>query len=289
MRTGYAIEYDCVNPLQLKHSLEFKHIDGFFSGGQMNGSSGYEEAACQGLIAGINAALKVESREPLIIDRSEGYIGVLIDDLVTKGTKEPYRMMTSRAEYRLLLRQDNADLRLTTKGYETGLVPEERYNTFITKRKAIDEELERLKNTYVGTSEKVQSIITAKESTPLRSGIALSELLKRPELSYEDFKEVDELRPELPAEVVEQVMIELKYEGYISRQLKQVEQFKKLEKRLIPQDISYDDVYSLRLEAVQKLKEVRPVSIGQASRISGVSPADISVLLVYLEQQKNRN
>ncbi|MDA3730933.1 tRNA uridine-5-carboxymethylaminomethyl(34) synthesis enzyme MnmG [Niameybacter massiliensis] len=289
MRTGYAIEYDCVNPLQLKHSLEFKHIDGFFSGGQMNGSSGYEEAACQGLIAGINAALKVEGREPLIIDRSEGYIGVLIDDLVTKGTKEPYRMMTSRAEYRLLLRQDNADLRLTEKGYKAGLVPEERYNIFVAKRQAIDEELERLKNTYVGTSEKVQAIIAAKESTPLRSGIALSELLKRPELSYNDFKEVDETRPELPAEVIEQAMIELKYEGYISRQLKQVEQFKKLEKRLLPEDINYDEVYSLRLEAVQKLKEVRPVSIGQASRISGVSPADISVLLVYLEQQKNRN
>ena len=282
MRTGYAIEYDCVNPLQLKHSLEFKHIDGFFSGGQMNGSSGYEEAACQGLIAGINAALKVEGREPLIIDRSEGYIGVLIDDLVTKGTKEPYRMMTSRAEYRLLLRQDNADLRLTEKGYKAGLVPEERYNIFVAKRQAIDEELERLKNTYVGTSEKVQAIIAAKESTPLRSGIALSELLKRPELSYNDFKEVDETRPELPAEVIEQAMIELKYEGYISRQLKQVEQFKKLEKRLLPEDINYDEVYSLRLEAVQKLKEVRPVSIGQASRISGVSPADISVLLVYL-------
>lgn len=289
MRTGYAIEYDCVNPLQLKHSLEFKHIDGFFSGGQMNGSSGYEEAACQGLIAGINAALKVEGREPLIIDRSEGYIGVLIDDLVTKGTKEPYRMMTSRAEYRLLLRQDNADLRLTEKGYKAGLVPEERYNIFVAKRQAIDEELERLKNTYVGTSEKVQAIIAAKESTPLRSGIALSELLKRPELSYNDFKEVDETRPELPAEVIEQAMIELKYEGYISRQLKQVEQFKKLEKRLLPEDINYDEVYSLRLEAVQKLREVRPVSIGQASRISGVSPADISVLLVYLEQQKNRN
>ncbi|MEG0387221.1 MAG: tRNA uridine-5-carboxymethylaminomethyl(34) synthesis enzyme MnmG [Niameybacter sp.] len=280
MRTGYAIEYDCINPVQLKHSLEFKHIEGFFSGGQMNGSSGYEEAACQGLIAGINAALKIDNREALIIDRSEGYIGVLIDDLVTKGTKEPYRMMTSRAEYRLLLRQDNADLRLSEKGYEVGLVSKERYESFIEKRKAIDEELERLKNTYVGTSEKVQAIITAKESTPLRSGIALCELLKRPELSYEDFKEVDETRPDLTKEVIEQAMIELKYEGYISRQLKQVEQFKKLD---------YDDVYSLRLEAKQKLKEVRPVSIGQASRISGVSPADISVLLVYLEQRKNRN
>lgn len=289
MRTGYAIEYDCINPIQLKHSLEFKHIDGFFSGGQMNGSSGYEEAACQGLIAGINAALKIDGKDPLIIDRSEGYIGVLIDDLVTKGTKEPYRMMTSRAEYRLLLRQDNADLRLTEKGYNVGLVSEERYEKFVEKRNAINEELERLKNVYVGTSEKVQAIIAAKESTPLRSGIALSELLKRPELTYEDFKEVDTTRPTLPSEVVEQVMIELKYEGYISRQLKQVEQFKKLEKKRIPEDINYDDVYSLRLEAKQKLKEVHPVSIGQASRISGVSPADISVLLVYLEQRRNRN
>lgn len=289
MRTGYAIEYDCVNPIQLKHSLEFKHIEGFFSGGQMNGSSGYEEAACQGLIAGINAALKIDDKEPLVIDRSEGYIGVLIDDLVTKGTKEPYRMMTSRAEYRLLLRQDNADLRLTEKGYNVGLVSKERYEKFVQKRNAINEELERLKNVYVGTSEKVQAIIAAKESTPLRSGIALSELLKRPELTYEDFKEVDTTRPTLPSEVVEQVMIELKYEGYISRQLKQVEQFKKLEKKRIPEDINYDDVYSLRLEAKQKLKEVRPVSIGQASRISGVSPADISVLLVYLEQRRNRN
>ncbi len=289
MRTGYAIEYDCLNPLELKHSLEFKHIEGFFSGGQMNGSSGYEEAACQGLIAGINAALKVDGREPLIIDRSEAYIGVLIDDLVTKGTREPYRMLTSRAEYRLLLRQDNADLRLTEKGHEVGLISDERYNRFLEKRKAIDTELERLKNTYVGTSQKVQEIIAAKESTPLRSGIALCELLKRPELSYEDFKEVDDTRPELPEEVIEQVMIELKYEGYISRQLKQVEQFKKLEKKRIPDDINYDDVYSLRLEAKQKLEAVRPVSIGQASRISGVSPADISVLLVYLEQRRNRN
>ena len=289
MRTGYAIEYDCLNPLELKHSLEFKHIEGFFSGGQMNGSSGYEEAACQGLIAGINAALKIDGKEPLIIDRSEAYIGVLIDDLVTKGTREPYRMLTSRAEYRLLLRQDNADLRLTEKGYEVGLISQERYDRFLAKRQAIDTELERLKNTYVGTSQKVQEIIAAKESTPLRSGIALCELLKRPELSYEDFKEVDPTRPDLPEEVIEQVMIELKYEGYISRQLKQVEQFKKLEKKRIPDDINYDDVYSLRLEAKQKLEAVRPVSIGQASRISGVSPADISVLLVYLEQRRNRN
>lgn len=288
MRTGYAIEYDCVNPLQLKHSLEFKTIENFFSAGQMNGSSGYEEAACQGLVAGINAALKIDNEEPMLVDRSEGYIGVLIDDLVTKGTKEPYRMLTSRAEYRLLLRQDNADLRLTEKGYKAGLVSEERYQEFIAKREAIDTELERLKNVYVGTSQKVQNILEAKGSTLLRSGIALGELLKRPELDYNEFLEVDATRPSLSQEIIEQVLIELKYEGYISRQLKQVEQFKKLEKKGIPTDINYDDVYSLRLEAKQKLETVRPISIGQASRISGVSPADISVLLVYLEQRKHK-
>lgn len=288
MRTGYAIEYDCINPMQLKHSLELKAIEGFFSAGQMNGSSGYEEAAAQGLVAGINAALKVDGRDPMIIDRSEGYIGVLIDDLVTKGTKEPYRMMTSRAEYRLLLRQDNADLRLTKKGYEAGLISEGRYERFAAKKSAIDAELERLKHVYVGTSEKVQAILEKKGSTPLRSGIALAEILKRPELEYEDFTEVDIDRPDLPLDVIEQVMIELRYEGYITRQMRQVEQFKKLEKRLIPVDINYDDVYSLRLEAKQKLEQVRPISIGQASRISGVSPADISMLLVYLEQ-RNRS
>lgn len=288
MRTGYAIEYDCVNPLQLKHSLEFKTIENFFSAGQMNGSSGYEEAACQGLVAGINAALKIDNEEPMLVDRSEGYIGVLIDDLVTKGTKEPYRMLTSRAEYRLLLRQDNADLRLTEKGYKAGLVSEERYQEFIAKREAIDTELERLKNVYVGTSQKVQNILEAKGSTLLRSGIALGELLKRPELDYNEFLEVDATRPSLSQEIIEQVLIELKYEGYISRQLKQVEQFKKLEKKGIPTDINYDDVYSLRLEAKQKLETVSPISIGQASRISGVSPADISVLLVYLEQRKHK-
>ncbi|MBE6024286.1 MAG: tRNA uridine-5-carboxymethylaminomethyl(34) synthesis enzyme MnmG [Cellulosilyticum sp.] len=288
MRTGYAIEYDCINPLQLKHSLEMKTIEGFFSAGQMNGSSGYEEAAAQGLVAGINAALKVQGREPMLIDRSEGYVGVLIDDLVTKGTKEPYRMMTSRAEYRLLLRQDNADLRLTEKGYKAGLIPEERYERFVTKRQAIQDEMERLKHVYVGTSAKVQEILERKGSTLLKSGIALAELLKRPEMEYDDFAEVDSTRPELPRDVVEQVMIELRYEGYIKRQQQQVEQFKRLEKRLIPEDINYDEVTSLRIEAKQKLEQVRPISMGQASRISGVSPADISMLLVYLEQ-RNRN
>ena len=288
MRTGYAIEYDCLNPLQLKHSLEMKHIEGFFSAGQMNGSSGYEEAAAQGLVAGINAALKVQGKEPMLIDRSEGYVGVLIDDLVTKGTKEPYRMMTSRAEYRLLLRQDNADLRLTEKGYNAGLIPQERYEKFVAKRQAIQDEMERLKHVYVGTSEKVQAILEKKGSTLLKSGMALAELLKRPEMEYDDFAEVDKERPQLPRDVVEQVMIELRYEGYIKRQQQQVEQFKRLEKRLIPEDINYDEVASLRLEAKQKLEQVRPVSMGQASRISGVSPADISMLLVYLEQ-RNRN
>ena len=288
MRTGYAIEYDCINPLQLKHSLEMKNIEGFFSAGQMNGSSGYEEAAAQGLVAGINAALKVQGKEPMIIDRSEGYVGVLIDDLVTKGTKEPYRMMTSRAEYRLLLRQDNADLRLTEKGYKAGLVPEERYARFVAKRQAIQDEMERLKHVYVGTSAKVQEILERKGSTLLKSGIALAEVLKRPEMEYDDFVEVDQDRPELSRDVVEQVMIELRYEGYIKRQQQQVEQFKRLEKRLIPEDINYDEVASLRIEAKQKLEQVRPISMGQASRISGVSPADISMLLVYLEQ-RNRS
>ena len=287
-RIGYAIEYDCINPLQLKHSLEMKAIEGFFSAGQMNGSSGYEEAAAQGLIAGVNAALKVEEQEPMIIDRSEGYIGVLIDDLVTKGTKEPYRMMTSRAEYRLLLRQDNADLRLTEKGYKAGLISEGRYQKFVAKRQAIEEEMERLKHVYVGTSANVQEILERKGSTLLKSGIALAEILKRPEMAYEDFIEVDKGRPELPIDVIEQVMIELRYEGYIKRQMQQVDQFKRLEKRLIPEDINYDEVSSLRLEAKQKLEQVKPISIGQASRISGVSPADISMLLVYLEQ-RNRS
>lgn len=284
VRNAYAIEYDCINPKELDSSLEFKKLPGLFSGGQFNGSSGYEEAAAQGLVAGINAAMKVLGREPLILDRSECYIGVLIDDLVTKENREPYRMMTSRAEYRLLLRQDNADLRLTKKGYEVGLISEERYQALLRKEKEIEEEIKRVEHTNIGANEKVQAFLEKHGSTPLKSGTTLGELIRRPELSYEELAEIDENRPELRADVQEQVNIEIKYEGYIQRQKRQVEQFKKLETKKIPKDIDYDDVYSLRLEAKQKLKEYEPTSIGQASRISGVSPADISVLMVHLEQ-----
>ena len=286
VRNAYAIEYDCINPKELDSSLEFKKLPGLFSGGQFNGSSGYEEAAAQGLVAGINAAMKVLGREPLILDRSECYIAVLIDDLVTKENREPYRMMTSRAEYRLLLRQDNADLRLTKKGYEVGLISEERYQALLRKEKEIEEEIKRVEHTNIGANEKVQAFLEKHGSTPLKSGTTLGELIRRPELSYEELAEIDENRPELRADVQEQVNIEIKYEGYIQRQKRQVEQFKKLETKKIPKDIDYDDVYSLRLEAKQKLKEYEPTSIGQASRISGVSPADISVLLVYLESHR---
>ena len=285
-RCAYAIEYDCINPRQLDASLEFKNIRGLFSGGQFNGSSGYEEAAAQGLIAGINAAMQVKGKEPLILDRSEAYIGVLIDDLVTKENREPYRMMTSRAEYRLLLRQDNADLRLTEKGYQVGLISEERYQELKTKERQIAEEMERVDHENIGGTEVVQKFLEAHESTLLKSGTTIGELVRRPELDYEMLAEIDKNRPQYSAGVREQVNINIKYQGYIRRQMKQVEQFKKMENKRIPKDINYDEVGSLRIEAVQKLKKFQPLSIGQASRISGVSPADVSVLLVYMEQMK---
>ena len=289
VRNAYAIEYDCINPNQLYASLEFKNIHGLFSAGQFNGSSGYEEAAGQGLVAGINAALKIQGKEPLILDRSESYIGVLIDDLVTKETFEPYRMMTSRAEYRLLLRQDNADMRLTKKGYEVGLISQDRYDWVCEKERVIEEEILRCENVKVGASKEVQALLESYGSIPLNTASTIAELIRRPELDYEKLAPIDPDRKPLAYDVIEQVNILIKYDGYIKRQIKQVEQFKRLEKKKLPQNFDYAEINGLRIEAVQKLNKYQPMNIGQASRISGVSPADTSVILVYLEQLKYSN
>lgn len=288
VRNGYAIEYDCIPATQLKSTLEFKKIEGLFSGGQFNGSSGYEEAAAQGLVAGINAALKIKGKDQIVLKRSEAYIGVLIDDLVTKETNEPYRMMTSRAEYRLLLRQDNADQRLTAIGHEIGLIDDERYNKYLEKEAMIAKEIERVSHINIGGNKEVQELLERYGSTPLKTAVSLAELIRRPELSYDALASIDKERQPLPKEVIDQVDINIKYEGYITRQLKQVEQFKKLEAKKLPEHMDYNEIKGLRIEARQKLNAIQPASVGQASRISGVTPADVSVLLIYMEQMRHK-